>query len=106
MKRNSAIALLLAFCFSSAITHAQSLITISPAALSLKGHAGQSSTQNFKVSNLTDTLYSFNIEVTDVLVENGARRFIPAGQSAGSIAALAVLPVKHVELQPGQETSV
>ncbi len=93
-------------CAGRVAAYAENVITVSPAALSLKGHAGQTSTQNFKLSNLTDSPCAFTIDVTDVLVEDGKRIFIPAGHSAGSIAALSVLPITHVELQPGQATVV
>jgi hypothetical protein len=105
MKKTFFAALLAFFC-SGTFAHAENVISISPAALSLKGHAGQTTTQNFKLSNLTDSPYVFKIEVDDVLVENGKRNFLPAGQNAGSIAALAVLPITHVELQPGQMTII
>ena len=105
MKRTFFVALLAFYC-STALAYAENVISISPAALSLKGHAGQTTTQNFKLSNLTDSPYVFKIEVADVLVENGKRNFLPAGQNAGSIAALTVLPITHVELQPGQVTIV
>jgi hypothetical protein len=106
MKRILLIVLLAAACCPAALGYDGNVISISPAALSLKGHAGQMTTQNFKLSNFTDSPYAFKIEVTDVLVENGKRIFIPAGQNAGSIAALAVLPITHVDLQPGQETTI
>ena len=105
MKRTFFAALLAFYC-SAAFAYSENVISISPAALSLKGHAGQTTTQNFKLSNLTDAPYVFKIEVDDVLVENGKRNFLPAGQNAGSIAALAVLPITHVELQPGQVTTI
>ncbi|PYP87674.1 MAG: hypothetical protein DMG65_16520 [Candidatus Angelobacter sp. Gp1-AA117] len=106
MKKTFLALLLTFYCLGGRDASAQSLISVSPASLSLKGRAGQTSTQNFKVSNLTDSVYVFKVEVTDVLVENGKRTFITAGQTSGSIAALAVVPVNHVELQPGQATVV
>jgi hypothetical protein len=92
--------------FGAATGRAESLLSISPAALSLKGHGGEITTQHFKLSNFTEVPYAFRIDVTDVRVEGGKRIFIPAGQSAGSIAALAVLPISHVELKPGESTLV
>lgn len=107
MKKLLFVALLGALCCSgTAVAESENVISISPAALSLKGHSGQTLTHNFKLSNLTDSPYVFKIDVTDVLVERGIRTFIPAGQSAGSIAALAVLPITRVELRPGEVTVV
>jgi hypothetical protein len=107
MKKFLLIALVaLMACFNAATARGESLLSISPAALSLKGHGGQSITQKFKLSNLTESPYAFRIDVTDVRVEGGKRIFIPAGQSTGSIAALAVVPISYVELKPGESTLV
>src|SRR5437660_11494445 len=107
MNRTFLAVVLSALCgLSVPRANAQSLISGAPAALSLKGHAGQTTTQNFKVSNLTDSIYAFKVDVADVLVENGKRTFIPAGQTSGSIAALTVVSVKRVDLQPGQTAVV
>src|SRR5438270_3066021 len=107
MKRIVFAALIIAFVyFGTALARAENTITVSPASLSLKGHAGQTATHNFKLSNFTDAPYIFKIDVADVIVEEGKRNFIPAGQSPGSIAALSVLPVTHIELKPGETTTV
>jgi hypothetical protein len=81
-------------------------LALTPSALSIKGTAGQSATQTFTISNLTDSRCSFSVEVADVVVENGTRKFVPAGQSTNGIAELATTPVDTLELQPGQQTSV
>jgi hypothetical protein len=69
--------------------HAQS-ITLSPAVVPLAGSYGQSVTQALTLDNDTDFPLDFTIEARDVVVRNGARLFVEAGQLADSIAANAV----------------
>lgn len=100
------LALVALWMINSTTAVASDTITIAPASLSLKGSAGKMHTQNFKVSNLTGTSYSFKVDIADVIVENGQRRFVPAGQTANSIAAL-VTPLRtELKLAPGEEAVV
>jgi hypothetical protein len=85
---------------------AQNSVGLSPASISLKGTPGQMTTQSFKISNGTDTPYKFKVQVADVLVNDGKRKFLPAGQSRGSIAALVTAPSGEINLSPGQNSSV
>jgi hypothetical protein len=95
------------FCLVCAATAlGQSTITVSPGGLSLKGTAGGTMTQRFTVANGTSSFYKFDIEVVDVIVQNGERKFIAAGRLPGSIAALAVAPPEPVFLNPGKDASV
>jgi hypothetical protein len=75
-------------------------ITLSPATMSLKGPAGQATTQNFRVLNLTDSVYEFSVDISDVLVEDGKRVFIPADQSPLSLASLVITSLPSFELKP------
>lgn len=81
-------------------------ITVSPAALSLKGPAGNATTQTFRVLNLTDSVYEFSVDVSDVRVENGNRVFIPAEEDAMSLASMSTVSVKHFELKAGEQQTV
>jgi hypothetical protein len=88
------------------LLHAAGTITITPASLSLKGQAGKMYTQNFKVANITDVTYTFKIDVADVLVEEGKRKFVPAGQTPLSLAATVTAARGEVVLAPGQDAVV
>jgi hypothetical protein len=90
----------------STLLFAENSIGLSPASISLKGTPGQMATQSFKIVNGTDTSYKFRVQVADVLVEDGKRKFLPAGQSRGSIAALVTAPPGEINLSPGQNSSV
>jgi len=81
-------------------------ITVSPAALSMKGAAGQISTQKFRVQNLTDSVYEFSVDVADVQVHNGTRLFVPPEQAAASLASMSTALVTGFELRPGEEKVV
>ncbi len=84
----------------------QSTITLSPGGISLRGTAGGTVTQNFTISNGTSVQYRFAVEVMDVLVQDGQRKFVTAGLSTGSAAALAVVPREPVTLGPGAGETV
>src|SRR5438270_7478600 len=81
-------------------------ITVSPAALSMKGAVGQTSTKKFRVLNLTDSRYEFSVEITDVEVQNGKRLFVSAEQTATSLASMSTPLISSFELGPGQEKVV
>src|SRR6185503_2883790 len=103
----SAIALLILLsCVVIPKAHGEQTLALTPSAISIKGEPGQSATQVFRLSNLTDSACSFTVEVADVRVEDGKRKFVPAGQSANGLAELVTTPVETVEVQPGQQTSI
>jgi hypothetical protein len=104
MKRATAF-LLFATCFLTPPANAGNL-TISPAALSIKGPAGRSTTQVFVVANSSDLPLSVTIEVSDVAVRGAKRVFVPAGESTGSIAALVTVVAKEFVLNAGEQRSV
>jgi hypothetical protein len=100
-----AIALL---CALPAALHAGTTGTISvtPAVVMLRGAAGQSTTQTLTVTNGSSQPFSFEMIANDVVVEHGQRRFSPAGNVAGSIAATAAFSQKTVTLAPGDAKQV
>jgi len=81
-------------------------ITVSPAAISLKGSAGQATTQTFRVRNFTDSVLRFVVEISDVKVKDGKRIFIPADQATESLASMSIAALTTFELQPGEEQLV
>jgi hypothetical protein len=69
--------------------HAQS-ITLSPAVVPLRGTGGQSITQSLTLRNDSDIALDFTLEARDVVVRDGARVVVKAGDLPDSIAASAV----------------
>jgi hypothetical protein len=82
-----------------AAAHAQG-ITLSPAVVPLAGSYGQSVTQALTLQNDTDFPLDFTIEARDVVVRDGARLFVEAGQLADSIAASAVFSLRELRVAP------
>lgn len=88
--RLSSCFLIALFLFLTAVAaHAQS-ITLWPAVTPLAGNHGQSVTEILTLQNDTDFPLDFTLEARDVVVRDGARVFVEAGQLADSIAASAV----------------
>jgi hypothetical protein len=85
--------------------HAQSVV-LSPAVVPLAGSLGQSTTQVLTLRNDTDQALDFVLDANDVVVREGARAFVPAGQLADSIAASAVFTPKRVHVEPHASGSV
>ncbi|HEY0481182.1 MAG TPA: hypothetical protein VGD37_26885 [Kofleriaceae bacterium] len=84
---------------------AQSL-TLSPAVVPLGGRPGQSTSQRLTLFNGTSYPMSFALVAKDVVVRDGARVFVDAGETRGSIAATAVFSTRTVRLGPGEDRSV
>lgn len=81
-------------------------ISISPAALSLKGSPGRTITQLFEVSNSTDAAYFVDVDVQDVVVRQGKRAFVSSERMPDSLAALVSVPSRHALVQPGQSLKI
>lgn len=81
-------------------------ITLSPAVVPLGGKAGASTQQRVTVFNSTSLELSFSVSAKDVVVNDGKRQFVDAGEVAGSIAATAVLSASTVTVKPGDQASV
>ncbi|MCU1349392.1 MAG: putative lipoprotein [Acidobacteria bacterium] len=107
MIRKTAL-LLTALAGLTSIAHAEATgsISVTPAVVMLKGNAGQSTTQTLTVTNASSEPFTFEMVANDVLVRDGARRFVPAGEVAGSIAATAAFSQKLVTLAPGDTRQV
>lgn len=97
------IVLQLVLCCATAA--AQSL-TLSPAVVPLGGRPGNSTKQTLTLFNGTSHALAFDLHAKDVVVRDGKRVFVEAGDIASSIAATAVFSERRVALRPGEERSV
>jgi hypothetical protein len=81
-------------------------LSLSPAAVILRGVSGQSTTQSMKLTNGASQPFSFDLQAQDIIVRDGRRVFVAAGQLAGSVAATAAFSRKSVTLGPGESVRV
>ena len=59
-------------------------ISLSPAVVELKGSAGQAHRQTLSLTNSTQVPLAFELLAEDIVIENGQRSFLSAGQRADS----------------------
>jgi FtsP/CotA-like multicopper oxidase with cupredoxin domain len=104
MKRLIVIPALLAA--TAALASGDGTLSLSPAVITLRGAAGQSTRQTLLLRNNTSRALSFNVQAADVIVRNGERVFAPAGSTPGSIAATAVFSQTHVRVRAGETVPV
>src|SRR5215471_5898500 len=64
-------------------------ISLSPAVIMARGTFGQGLTQTLSLTNNTSAEFAFDMEAEDVLIQNGKRVYVPAGETQNSIAATA-----------------
>lgn len=81
-------------------------LALSPAVLMLRGKPGQSATQALTIANGMSGEIRFEIEVQDVVVKDGKREFVPAGQIPSGIASGAVASPASIVAPAGQSVSV
>jgi methionine-rich copper-binding protein CopC len=81
-------------------------LALSPAVITVKAQPGLSSTNSLTLTNLTSNKFEFALEAFDVVVQDGKRVFVPAGETEGGIARSAVFNSKTLELSPGQSGTV
>lgn len=103
MKR---LLILLTLAFASAAFAGDGALSVSPAVIMLRGEAGQSTTQRMLLTNGTSRPFSFELIAQDVVVHDGKRRLVPAGETAGSIAATAVFSQRLVTVPAGESVGV
>ena len=84
----------------------QPSISLSPAVIMAKGSNGQGLTQTLSLNNNTGAEFTFQMEAEDVVIKDGKRVFVPAGETPGSIAATAVFSEKQVSVKPHTVVSV
>ncbi|HEV3329886.1 MAG TPA: hypothetical protein VG096_02825 [Bryobacteraceae bacterium] len=81
-------------------------VALAPAVVMLHGKPGQSATQTLTISNQLPVALRFEIEAQDVVVREGKRVFVPAGQIPLGIAAQVVAAPASVVAPAGQSASV
>ncbi|HWQ03256.1 MAG TPA: hypothetical protein VNL38_02145, partial [Candidatus Nitrosotenuis sp.] len=72
----------------------------------LKGKAGQSTKQSLRMTNNSALDLGYQLEALDVIIRDGKRVFVPAGQLPDSIAATAVFSQKDVVVPAQKSVSV
>lgn len=75
-------------------------LSLSPAVVMTKGTYGQSTTQTLTLTNGTPREMTFDLVAEDVVIRDGKRVFVPAGEAPGSIAATAVFSAPSVVVKP------
>lgn len=95
----SASVLLLLPVLAVPAARAQTL-SLSPAIIMASGTYGQSLTQQLTISNQSSQVLDFKMVAEDVVVRNGKRVFLPAGEAPNSIAATAVFAPQEVVAPP------
>jgi hypothetical protein len=81
-------------------------ISLSPAVIMAKGSFGQGLTQTLTLTNQTARDFAFDMVAQDVVIKDGKRTFVAAGETPNSIAATAVFTQKTVTVKPFTSVSV
>jgi hypothetical protein len=81
-------------------------ISLSPAVVMAKGNFGQGLTQTLTLTNQTARDFAFEMVAEDVIIKDGKRVFVPAGETPNSIAASAVFAQKTVLVKPFSSVNV
>jgi hypothetical protein len=81
-------------------------ISLSPAVVMAKGNFGQGLTQTLTLTNQTARDFAFEMVAEDVIIKDGKRVFVAAGESPNSIAATAVFTQKTVLVKPFSSIAV
>jgi hypothetical protein len=85
---------------------ADGTLSLSPAVITLRGNHGESTTQTLTIHNGTSQPIHFEMAAQDLVVGNGTRRFVKAGEVAGSIAQTAAFSTPSGVVAPGESASV
>jgi hypothetical protein len=91
---------------SSAVPAAHSSVSLAPAVVLVRCKFGQSYTQTLRLINQTQQEFVFEMVAQDVVVRDGKRGFVPAGETPRGIAETAVFSQKLVVVKPGQSAMV
>jgi len=91
---------------SSGAALARSSVSLAPAIVMVRCRFSQSDTHTLTLTNQTQQDFAFEMVAEDVVVRDGKRGFVPAGETPGSIAATAVFSEKQVVVKAGQSVSV
>jgi hypothetical protein len=81
-------------------------ISLSPAVVMAKGSFSQTLTQTLTLTNQTARDFAFEMVAEDVVINDGKRVFVAAGETPNSIAASAVFTQKTVMVKPFSSAAV
>jgi hypothetical protein len=81
-------------------------ISLSPAVVMAKGSFSQTLAQTLTLTNQTARDFAFEMVAEDVLIKDGKRIFVAAGETPNSIASSAVFAQKTVLVKPFSSASV
>ena len=81
-------------------------ISLSPAVIMAKGGFGQSLAQTLTLTNSTGADLGFDLVAQDIMVKDGRRVFVPAGETSNGIAATAVFSPKSILIKAHTSGSV
>jgi hypothetical protein len=81
-------------------------LALSPGVILVKSQPGVSSTHPLTMTNLTPTRILFGLKALDVVVHDGKRVFVPAGEADGGIARSAIFEPATLALNPGESGQV
>jgi hypothetical protein len=81
-------------------------ISLSPAVVMAKGNFGQGLTQTLTLTNQTARDFAFELVAEDVVIQDGKRQFVAAGETPNSIAATAVFTQKTILVKPYSSATV
>jgi len=84
----------------------QPSLSLSPAVVPAKGGFGQSIAQTLTLTNHTAMELAFDMTAEDVIVQDGKRTYVPAGEVPGSIASTASFSSKIVLVKPYSAATV
>lgn len=85
---------------------AQASLSLTPAVIMASGNFGQSLTQRLTINNNTANIFTFKMVAQDIVVRDGKRVFLPAGELPDSIAASAVFSPEQIVAPPHTSQSV
>jgi hypothetical protein len=81
-------------------------LALSPGVIMVNAQPGASSSHPMTMTNLTPVRFKFVLEAFDVVIRDGKRAFVPAGETEGGIARSAVFDPPVIELNPGDSAQV
>lgn len=81
-------------------------LSLSPSVVMLKATFGQTIKQTIALDNGTAQGLDFEMIADDVVVKNGKRVFVPAGELPRSIAATAVFSERNGHVEPGSSQAI
>src|ERR1700744_4757919 len=81
-------------------------ISLSPAVVMAKGSFGQGLAQTLTLTNQTARDFAFEMVAEDVVIKDGKRQFVAAGETSNSIAATAVFTQKTILVKPYSSATV